>query len=91
MKRIFTDEELKNDDKVKGHERRQKLLDALSIVAQVAIYVIPICLGIFYVLILGHKIVIGDWVGLEGSITSMLIPVITYLVGVMTRSGMLPK
>jgi len=91
MKRILNDEELDKDGKSRDHERKQKILDALSLVAQVAIYVIPICLGGFYIAVLGHMIVVGNWDMLAGSIRSMLIPVITFLVGAMTKSGMLPK
>ena len=88
---IITDKELENEDKQNTHNRRQKLFDALTNVAITAIYLIPIILILFYIIILTHKITIKDWLGLENDIKSMIIPITAYFVGVMSKSGLLPK
>lgn len=88
---ILTDEDLASDAKTKDHSRKQSILDSLTWVAKVAIYIVPFFLAIFYLIVLAHKIVINDWDGLEQAIHKLLIPVITYLVGMMSNSGILPK
>lgn len=70
----------------KGHNRKQKLLDALSNIALVAVYVLPAVLALFYLVVLGHKAKIGQWDILEADIKSLLIPVTTYLIGLLSKN-----
>lgn len=70
----------------KGHHRKQKLLDALTEIAVIAIYIIPLILAGIYFLILIYKAKTGQWNELETTIESMLIPVTTYLVGLLSKN-----
>lgn len=76
--------------KEKGHERQQKLMDSVTSVACFAIYVVPASLAILYIVVLGHKAISGEWDMLEDNLKSLLIPVTTYLAGLLSKT-VLPK
>lgn len=91
-KLIETDEELEADAKRREHDRRQKLFDALAVVAKIAIYLIPSALAVFYIIILAHKMFwTNDWVGVEADIKTIMIPIATYFIGVMSKNGLIPR
>lgn len=69
-----------------GHNRQQQLLNALTTVAKFAIYAVPSVLAVLYAIILIHKAWIGEWNNLEDTLQSMLIPVTTYLAGLLSKN-----
>ena len=71
---------------VRGHERQQHLLDALTKIAVTAIFVVPAVLAFLFACVLIHKAVIGQWDALEDTLKSMLIPVTTYLAGLLSQN-----
>ncbi len=89
--RSLSQEELDADAGNRGHARRQKLFDALAGVATVAIYVVPLIIGLFYILVLTHKAYTGDWSGLESDMKSALVPIAAYFIGVMSKNGISPS
>jgi hypothetical protein len=87
----LSDEDLSRDDKHRNRRRKHRILDAVTTIAVASIYIIPTALGLLYLLVLIHEAIIGDWDALGSTIQGMIIPVITYLVGVLSNSGILPK
>jgi len=73
-----------------GHKRQQNLLNALTSVCAVLIYIIPGLLIFLYLSVLIHRAIIGDWDKLEDTLKDMIIPVTSYMVGVLSRT-VLPK
>lgn len=71
---------------VRGHERQQHLLDALTSIAVTAIFVVPSVLAALFAGVLIHKAWIGEWSALEDTLKSMLIPVTTYLAGLLSKN-----
>lgn len=88
---VNSEEDLKNDAKRQQHARKQRLLNALTTVSQIAIFIIPLVLAGFYFAILGHKIWIGDWAATEESITQIGAVVLAYFFGTLSRTGLLPN
>jgi hypothetical protein len=77
---------LDQEAKQKGHTRQQRLMDAVTTVACFSIYVVPSVLALLYVGVLANKAISGDWDTLEDSLKAMLIPVSTYIVGVLSKN-----
>lgn len=70
-----------------GHKRQQKLLNALTDIAMIAIYIVPSVLAFLFLCVLIHKgYVMGEWDALETTLTAMLIPVTTYLAGLLSKN-----
>ncbi len=72
--------------KEKGHQRQQKLMDSLTSIACIAIYIVPTVLALLYAAVMAHKAYVGEWQALEDSIIAMLIPVTTYLAGILSKN-----
>lgn len=68
------------------HGRKKRLLDALTTVAAIAIHAIPSALAILYAGVLVHKAWINQWDALETTLQSMLVPVTTYLAGLLSKN-----
>lgn len=74
-----------------GQVRQSKLLNALTTVGIIAIYVVPAILAILYVTVLAHKARVGEWDSLETTLESMLIPITTYLAGLLSKNVLMRK
>jgi hypothetical protein len=69
-----------------GHKRQQKLLNALTSVGSTMVYIIPTILVLLYSAVLTHKAWSGEWDILEDTLKSLLIPVTTYLAGMLSKT-----
>ena len=77
---------LKKEEAADQHGRKKRLLDALTTIAVIAIHVIPSVLAILYACVLIQKAVTGQWDLLETTLKSMLVPITTYLAGLLSKN-----
>lgn len=80
------EELLDQEAKQKGHGRQQRLMDSVTSVACSAIYIVPSVLAVLYVGVLLNKAISGEWSSLEDSLKAMLIPVSTYIAGILSKN-----
>ncbi len=77
---------ISQEAKQKGHLRQQKIMDAVTSIVCWAIYIIPIILIGLYVLVLIHFSRTDQWERLEETLRTALVPVATYIVGLLSRN-----
>ena len=68
------------------HARKKRLLDALTTIAVIAIHVVPTVLALLYAGVLMPKALTNQWDSLEETLKRMLVPVTTYLAGLLSRN-----
>jgi len=85
-KELVSDKDLDKDDRAKAQTRKHRILDALCSTATVAIYIVPLTLGALYVAVLIHQAWTGEWVSLESTLRGMIVPVTTYMAGLLSQN-----
>jgi hypothetical protein len=78
LEELKSDEELKADGKNRQHMRNQRVLDSLYSVFNFAIWAIPIILLIYFVVLIIHFIMVGDWNSIKAYFDSGMVFVAGY-------------
>lgn len=79
IREIRNDKELEQDDKNRAHERKQKNLDAIANISKIAIYITPILLLVWLLLMAFHYIETNNWDALQNAGEAVLFVVVGYI------------
>lgn len=84
---ILTEDQIRQEEKIKDHLRKQILLDTVNNVIQYTVIIVPILLLTWAIIIAVHYLVIGDWKSFDELGKAVGYVVVGYVISYLQQQG----